>query len=141
MTSPEQRTYWLGRIGIPENTNLSVVELERLAMQEGDERDAEFRVGFAPTHRISFFGAIPSGKPAVLPVVDGTAIAAAPTAAPAGGIGTAAGGFDTDLNRDAAIATINSLVARLGETTLVLNNTRTRLTNLETRLRTLGLLT
>lgn len=33
-----------------------------------------------------------------------------PSAAPAGGTGTAAGGWDTAVNRDAAIATINGLV-------------------------------
>lgn len=34
--------------------------------------------------------------------------AATPVAAPAGGVGTAAGGWDTEANRDAAITTINS---------------------------------
>lgn len=33
--------------------------------------------------------------------------------APAGGVGTAAGGWDTAANRDAAIATINAVLARL----------------------------
>lgn len=33
-----------------------------------------------------------------------------PAPAPAGGVGTAAGGWDTSGNRDAAIATINALV-------------------------------
>lgn len=33
-----------------------------------------------------------------------------PTAAPAGGTGTAAGGWDTAVDRDAAITTINGLV-------------------------------
>lgn len=32
---------------------------------------------------------------------------------PAGGVGTAAGGWDTAANRDAAIASINALLARL----------------------------
>lgn len=45
-------------------------------------------------------------------------------AAPAGGTGTAAGGWDTAANRDAAIATINNL--------------RTRVTELETFLKALG---
>jgi len=36
-------------------------------------------------------------------------------AAPSGGTGTAAGGWDTAANRDAAIATINNLRTRLGE--------------------------
>lgn len=38
-----------------------------------------------------------------------------PTAAPAGGVGTAAGGWDTAANRDAAIATINGLRTALSE--------------------------
>ncbi len=32
---------------------------------------------------------------------------------PAGGVGTAAGGWDTAVNRDAAITSINALLARL----------------------------
>lgn len=47
-------------------------------------------------------------------------------AAPAGGTGTAAGGWDTAANRDAAIATINNL--------------RTRVSQLEAALQALGLL-
>jgi hypothetical protein len=47
-------------------------------------------------------------------------------AAPAGGTGTAAGGWDTAANRDAAIA--------------VINNLRTRVTELETALKALGFL-
>lgn len=47
-------------------------------------------------------------------------------AAPAGGAGTAAGGWDTAANRDAAIATINNL--------------RTRVNELEARLQTLRIL-
>jgi hypothetical protein len=42
-----------------------------------------------------------------------TAIAATVAAAPAGGTGTAAGGWDTAGNRDAAIATINNLKTRV----------------------------
>lgn len=38
-----------------------------------------------------------------------SAAVALPAAAPAGGTGAAAGGWDTALNRDAAIATINGL--------------------------------
>ena len=48
-------------------------------------------------------------------------------AAPAGGTGTAAGGWDTSGNRDLAIATINNL--------------KTRVDQLETKLQALGLLT
>lgn len=50
---------------------------------------------------IGFFG--------TAPVVQGAAVANAP----AGGVGTAAGGWDTAANRDAAIATINAVLARL----------------------------
>lgn len=45
-------------------------------------------------------------------------------AAPAGGTGTAAGGWDTAVNRDAAIATINNLRTRLGEVEAVLKAVR-----------------
>jgi len=60
------------------------------------------------------------------PVSKATALTTVVAAAPAGGTGVAAGGWDTSAHRDAAIATIN--------------NTATRLTNLETRLRAYGLL-
>ena len=55
-----------------------------------------------------------------------SALTAASGAAPAGGTGTAAGGWDTAANRDAAIA--------------VINNLRTRVTELETALKALGFL-
>lgn len=45
-------------------------------------------------------------------------------AAPAGGTGTAAGGWDTAVNRDAAIATINNLRTRLGEVETALKAVR-----------------
>lgn len=67
---------------------------------------------------IGFFGTTSTTKPAGL-----TASAAA---APAGGVGAAAGGWDTAANRDAAIETINNL--------------RTRLNELEARLQSIGLL-
>ena len=51
--------------------------------------------------QIGFYGTTPIAKAA--------AISAPPAAAPAGGTGTAAGGWDTAANRDAAIATINGL--------------------------------
>lgn len=54
------------------------------------------------------------------------ALTTAAVAAPAGGTGTAAGGWDTAVNRDAAIATINS--------------NRTRITQIENALKELGLL-
>lgn len=53
-------------------------------------------------------------------------LTAVTAAAPAGGTGTAAGGWDTAANRDAAIAQINNL--------------RTRVTQLETALKALGIL-
>lgn len=55
-----------------------------------------------------------------------TKLTAATAAAPAGGTGTAAGGWDTAANRDAAIAQINNL--------------RTRVTEMENALKALGLL-
>lgn len=44
-----------------------------------------------------------------------TALTAAAAAAPAGGTGTSAGGWDTAGNRDAAITTINNLRTRVNE--------------------------
>jgi hypothetical protein len=68
---------------------------------------------------VGFYGAVPIVKPTVL--------TAAAAASPAGGVGTAAGGWDTAINRDAAIATINNL--------------KTRVDELETKIRALGLIT
>ncbi len=45
-----------------------------------------------------------------------------PSAAPAGGTGAAAGGWDTAVNRDAAIATINALRTRVAEIEAVLQD-------------------
>ncbi len=73
--------------------------------------------GAAP--RIGFYGATAVVKP--------TALTATVSAAPAGGAGTADGGWDTSTNRDLAIATINNL--------------KTRVDQLETKLQALGLLT
>lgn len=42
-----------------------------------------------------------------------TSLTATAAAAPAGGTGTAAGGWDTAANRNAAIATINNLKTRV----------------------------
>lgn len=47
--------------------------------------------------------------------------AALPAAAPAGGTGAAAGGWDTAVNRDAAIATINGLRTLTSELQTQLN--------------------
>ena len=84
------------------------------AAREGLRIEAD---GAAP--RLGFYGATAVVKPAAL-------TATAP-AAPAGGTGTAAGGWDTAANRDLAIATINNL--------------KTRFDELEAKLRALGLLT
>ena len=68
---------------------------------------------------LGFYGGNAVAKP--------TALTATVAAAPAGGTGTAAGGWDTSGNRDLAIATINNL--------------KTRVDQLETKLQALGLLT
>jgi hypothetical protein len=57
------------------------------------------KIGTATSQKLGFFNATPIIQPA----------AAAQAAAPAGGTGTAAGGWDTSANRDAAIATINAM--------------------------------
>ncbi|MCA9368278.1 hypothetical protein KC887_08570, partial [Candidatus Kaiserbacteria bacterium] len=67
---------------------------------------------------LGFFGGPAGAKP--------TALTATVAAAPAGGTGTAAGGWDTAVNRDLAIATINNL--------------KTRVDQLETKLQSLSLL-
>lgn len=51
--------------------------------------------------------------PALPSTFKATSLPASPSAAPAGNTGTAAGGWDTQANRDAAIATINSNKARI----------------------------
>lgn len=61
---------------------------------------------------------------------DATAI---PAAAPAGGTGAAAGGWDTAANRDAAIATINGLRTNV-------TNLQAALNDLLAKLRTAGIL-
>lgn len=59
---------------------------------------------------------------------------AIPATAPAGGTGTAAGGWDTAANRDAAIATINSLRTAVSEL-------KTQYNSLQAAMRTAGFLT
>lgn len=49
------------------------------------------------------------------------AVAAIPAAAPTGGVGAAAGGWDTAANRDAAIVTINGLRTAVTELQTKLN--------------------
>lgn len=84
------------------------------AAREGVRLEADGSVA-----RLGFFGATAVVKP--------TALTATVAAAPAGGTGTAGGGWDTAGNRDLAIATINNL--------------KTRVDQLETKLQALGLLT
>ncbi len=69
--------------------------------------------------KIGLFGVTPVARP--------TALTASVAAAPAGGTGTAAGGWDTAAHRDTAITLINNL--------------KTRLDELESKLQALGLLT
>lgn len=57
--------------------------------------------------KCALFGGTPAAKP--------TALTATVAAAPAGGTGTAAGGWDTAVNRDLAIATINNLKTRVDQ--------------------------
>lgn len=68
---------------------------------------------------VGFYNTAPIAKP--------TAPSASVADAPAGGVGAAAGGWDTAANRDAAIATINNNHTRIGE--------------IENKLRALGLIT
>jgi hypothetical protein len=77
---------------------------------------ARFDDDVAFTGGLGFFGTTATTKPAAL----------TGAAAPAGGVGAAAGAWDTAANRDAAIDTINNL--------------RTRMNELEARLQSLGLL-
>lgn len=51
----------------------------------------------------------------------GSSVDAVPAAAPAGGTGTAVGGWDTAAHRDAAIATINGLVTLSAELQTTVN--------------------
>lgn len=84
--------------------------------------DGGFRSGGVLSHvgsSVGFYGVTPTIRP--------TALTATVAAAPAGGTGAAAGGWDTAANRNLAIATINNL--------------KTRVDQLETKLQSLGLLT
>ena len=79
------------------------------------------KIGTAITQKLGFYGVTPVAQPGAYTqtyatadktnaAIGATAIAAViPAAAPAGGTGTAAGGWDTAANRDAAITTINDL--------------------------------
>ena len=79
------------------------------------------KIGTATTQKLGFFGAAPIVQAGAYTQTYATAdkthaaftatsiAAVLPAAAPAGGAGTAAGGWDTAANRDAAITTINDL--------------------------------
>lgn len=105
---------WTDATHATRKTRLALSAWDFTAAREGLRIEAD---GTAP--RLGFYGATAVVKPAAL-------TATAP-AAPAGGTGTAAGGWDTAANRDLAIATINNL--------------KTRVDELEAKLRALGLLT
>ena len=105
---------WTDATHATRKTRLAFSAWDFAAAREGLRIEAD---GAAP--RLGFYGATAIVKPAAL-------TATAP-AAPAGGTGTAAGGWDTAANRDLAIATINNL--------------KTRVDELEAKLRALGLLT
>lgn len=62
-------------------------------------------LGYEKFIRESTVGAVADAAAATSTVI----AAAIPAAAPAGGVGTAAGGWDTAANRDLAIVTINDL--------------------------------
>ena len=93
--------------------------LKLSANDYGGARDGIIIESDGAVPRIGFYGATAVVKP--------TALTATVSAAPAGGTGTADGGWDTSINRDLAIATINNL--------------KTRVDQLETKLQALGLLT
>lgn len=77
---------------------------------------------YAGSHQFSGSLGLGGVTPVALPMA---AVTALPAAAPAGGTGTAAGGWDTAANRDAAIATINGL--------------RTSVSDIKARLTSLGI--
>ena len=82
-------------------------------------RDAALRLrvsqGFMIDGGVGFYGKAP--------VTKGAALTTATAAAPAGGTGTAAGGWDTAAHRDTAIAAINNLQTRVADLEARLNTT------------------
>jgi hypothetical protein len=68
----------------------------------------------ADNNKIGFYG--------VAPVVRAAATTAPTANAPAGGTGTAAGGWDTAAHRDTAIAAINNLMTRVQELETIITN-------------------
>lgn len=105
---------WTDATHASRKTRLALSASDSAAAREGMRIEANGSAAL-----IGFFGATAVVKP--------TALTATVAAAPAGGTGTAAGGWDTAGNRDLAIATINNL--------------KTRVDQLESKLRALGLLT
>lgn len=105
---------WTDATHATRKTRLALSAWDSAAAREGIRIEADGSVA-----RLGFFGATAVVKPA--------ALTATVAAAPAGGTGTAAGGWDTAGNRDLAIATINNL--------------KTRVDQLETKLQAIGLLT
>ncbi len=105
---------WTDATHASRKSRLALSASDSAAAREGVRIEADGSVA-----RIGFFGATAVVKP--------TALTATVAAAPAGGTGTAAGGWDTAGNRDLAIATINNL--------------KTRVDQLESKLQALGLLT
>lgn len=63
--------------------------------------------GTSTASKIAFWGATPISRP--------TALTAPTGEAPAGGTGTAAGGWDTAAHRDTAIAALNNAITRINE--------------------------
>lgn len=105
---------WTDATHATRKSRLTLSAQDSAAAREGLRIEAD-----GSAARIGFFGATAVVKP--------TALTATVAAAPAGGTGTAAGGWDTNGNRDLAIATINNL--------------KTRVDQLEAKLQALGLLT
>lgn len=105
---------WTDATHATRKSRLALSASDSAAAREGVRIEADGSVA-----RLGFFGATAVVKP--------TALTATVAAAPAGGTGTAAGGWDTAGNRDLAIATINNL--------------KTRVDQLESKLQSLGLLT
>lgn len=107
------------------------------------------RAAAAATENVALLTAIPTVAVADLGALTATAIAAAvPAAAPAGGTGATAGAYDTAVNRDAMITTVNDLRTHAIEIDLDYEAMlvdvaaiRTKLNDLLAKLRTAGIVT
>lgn len=109
-----ERLYYATELGLTaeQMSSLSLADLQTQYNQQGKSvRRGDTSVGF--------FSVPPVARP--------TALTPTANAAPAGGLGSLGGGWDTAENRNAAIATINNL--------------RTRVNEMEAKLKALGLLT